>query len=275
MKKLALVGRGSWGKNYIPFVKPENIKTRNYKELFGNKDLTSVIIASPTNTHFKIAKDFIKHGFNLLVEKPITQNHSEALILKKLARKHKVKIMAGHVLLYDEAYQSFKKLLSKIGRINYLEFIGLQSPVRKSSTLLLDWGPHPIYIFNDILKTVPAKVRATYLKNILNLKFFFSKKVQAEANLAWKYPKKIRLIKAVGIKGTLILDYKSYPKKITLGLKNQTLKSYYIKIKKSAIEHQIKAFEKLIAKEEKPHSHIDSAINTMKLLDIFSRQLQK
>jgi len=73
---LALIGKGKWGQNYINTISgmsecilpPENIKTLNYPELFSYKGVDGVIIASPTVTHYPIAKACIEHGLNILIE---------------------------------------------------------------------------------------------------------------------------------------------------------------------------------------------------------------
>lgn len=267
MNKLALVGHGAWGKNYLPFIQPEYVKTKNYKDLFNQKGVTAVIIATPTQTHFQIAKEFIKRGFNLLIEKPITQTFNEALALQRLSKKFKVKVMAGHILLYDEAFIFFKKTIKKIGKIKKIKFTGLKSPRRKGSTLLQDWMPHPIYIFLDITKSYPKTLHAKYAKGVLSANFSFKNDITASASVAWKYPNKKRLLEMVGQKGRVILNYKDSPKKIILKQNGKPQKTYSIKERKSALENQINAFER-------HQPNMNSAVHVMKILDELSRQLK-
>src|SRR5579871_4522232 len=100
MVTLALVGIGSWGKNYIATCKnlpnvhlkylcaasekrftsyPGNyIKITNYKDLFAYSDIDGVIIATPNATHDEISYEFIKRGIYVLVEKPMSENYQKA-----------------------------------------------------------------------------------------------------------------------------------------------------------------------------------------------------
>src|SRR3990172_3416980 len=48
----------------------------DYNDLLDKVDAVSIVV--PTELHYKIAKDFLRHGVHVLVEKPITRTLSEA-----------------------------------------------------------------------------------------------------------------------------------------------------------------------------------------------------
>ena len=79
----------------------------NYVDLFGKVDAVS--IATTTNTHFAIAKDCIKHGVHVLVEKPITETVAQANELISLAKKYRVKLQIGHLERFNSAHFSLDK----------------------------------------------------------------------------------------------------------------------------------------------------------------------
>ncbi|MBU2102395.1 MAG: Gfo/Idh/MocA family oxidoreductase, partial [Candidatus Omnitrophica bacterium] len=83
----------------------------NYRELAGKVDLVS--IATPTATHFEIAKFFLANRVPVLVEKPITQKLPQARALVNLARAHKTLLMVGHVERYNNAYLAIKEMVRK------------------------------------------------------------------------------------------------------------------------------------------------------------------
>lgn len=56
----------------------------NYHELLDKVDLVS--IAATTSAHFSIARDFLKHGVHVLIEKPITETVAQAEELIMLAK---------------------------------------------------------------------------------------------------------------------------------------------------------------------------------------------
>lgn len=80
----------------------------DYKSLIPHLDIVS--IATPTNSHFEIAKYAILHKKHLLIEKPITDNLRFAKILIKLARRNKVLLQVGHVERFNSAFIATQKL---------------------------------------------------------------------------------------------------------------------------------------------------------------------
>ncbi len=86
-------------------------KTRafgDYKSLLPLVDMVS--IATPTNTHFEIAKYAILNKKHVLVEKPVTDNLRMARILMKLAKRKKVILQVGHVERFNSAFLATQKL---------------------------------------------------------------------------------------------------------------------------------------------------------------------
>jgi predicted dehydrogenase len=80
----------------------------DYKSLIPQVDMVS--IATPTNTHFEIAKYAILNGKHVLIEKPITNNLRHARILIRLARRKKVILQVGHVERFNAAFLAAQKL---------------------------------------------------------------------------------------------------------------------------------------------------------------------
>ncbi|HQP91933.1 MAG TPA: Gfo/Idh/MocA family oxidoreductase, partial [Candidatus Omnitrophota bacterium] len=80
----------------------------DYRSLISRCDMVS--IATPTNTHFEIAKYAILAGKHVLIEKPITDNLKTAHILTKLARKKGVILQVGHVERFNSAFIATQKI---------------------------------------------------------------------------------------------------------------------------------------------------------------------
>jgi predicted dehydrogenase len=80
----------------------------DYKSLIPLVDIVS--IATPTNTHFEIAKYAILNRKHVLIEKPITDNLRAARILMRLAKRKKVILQVGHVERFNSAFLATQKL---------------------------------------------------------------------------------------------------------------------------------------------------------------------
>ena len=76
----------------------------NHKDLVGLVDAVS--IASPTTTHFDVAKDCLAAGIHVLVEKPITVSQSEAQTLIDLAKENGCVLQVGHLERFNPALLS-------------------------------------------------------------------------------------------------------------------------------------------------------------------------
>ncbi len=80
----------------------------DYRTLIHQADIIS--IATPTNTHFEIAKYAILAKKHVLIEKPITNNLRHARILAKLAHRKRVILQVGHVERFNSAFVATQKL---------------------------------------------------------------------------------------------------------------------------------------------------------------------
>jgi UDP-2-acetamido-3-amino-2,3-dideoxy-glucuronate N-acetyltransferase len=88
-----------------------NIQTSlDYFDILKDDSIKAVVIATPTNTHFQIAKDALIAGKHVFIEKPITVNSQEAKKLIELAKD--VILFVGHIFLYHPCYKKLKETIS-------------------------------------------------------------------------------------------------------------------------------------------------------------------
>lgn len=238
MITLALIGLGKWGFNHLKTVEEiptaklkyvcttnsqtlrslpgKYIKSQNYRTLFHYQDIDGVIIATPTFTHFQIAKDFLKRNYNLLIEKPLTANYQEAVKLKKIYDQSSSLVLVGHIFRYHPAYLKAKELVKKIGQIKYLDFESLDyGPFRNDISALWDWGPHDIAMCLGIMEKMPLEVAAwqmnklrpqSSLADLITLRLKFSQDVDVWMKIGWLSPVKRRRITIVGSQSSIIFD---------------------------------------------------------------------
>jgi len=293
MIKLALVGKGAWGKNYISTINSlsfcklpkDYIRTFDYKELFPHKDIDGVIISSPTSTHFKIAKEFLEKGFNVLVEKPITANYEETQELFKIANDTREILEVGHIYLYNPAYLKIKKIISQLGDIKYISSQRMDyGPVRQDISSLWDWAPHDISMSIDLFGELPKSVSA-YGANFLqpNTPFYdmcyirleFSNNKLVFINVGWLSPLKKREMVIVGEDKAIIFD-DAASKKITYleNLKGDRRIKYPSFSKKSPLELEISNFVRLI-KKDKSRKNSEMGLNVVKVISACEKSIRQ
>ena len=126
----------------------------SYTELFGREDVDLVVNASYSDDHYAISKDLLKHGFNVLSEKPFGRTYYECNDLALTAKENNVLICAFHQSLYNPMFLKVKEIIAsgKLGEIFQinLKYSGFarrwdwQTLQSRCAGGVYNTGPHPI-----------------------------------------------------------------------------------------------------------------------------------
>lgn len=292
---LALFGSGYWGTklaaeyvqlqksnrkfNFFGIVDPD--KTRladiqkklnlrsdllydNVQECLCNPDINAIHIATPNETHFRIAHDALTQNKHVLLEKPMSMTSRDAFKLARLAEESGQILLVGHIFRFNSALEKAKEILEQgqIGKINYLQMSWLDylEPL-PDRDIIFDLLPHPVDIANYLTGEWPSSIythsfsftRPTQ-KEKEDVAFIIMEmpdKSSAQITLSWIQPGiKQRLVTVTGTKGTIVID--------TL---LQDLFVYYnngktkVRIKKNnTIMSMIKHFINCILRTENPNN---------------------
>lgn len=130
---------------------------QDYRELFHRVDAVS--IAVPTHLHVRIARDFLQHGVDVLVEKPLAETLAEAEELVDLAEREGRILQVGHVERFNGAVRALHRIVKAPG---FIECHRL-SPFPQRSTdvdVVLDLMIHDIDILLSLVKSPVSHVSA-------------------------------------------------------------------------------------------------------------------
>ena len=83
----------------------------SHRELIGQVDAVSVVV--PTSEHFKVARDYLKNGIDVLIEKPMTTTLEEADELVDIAESQDLVMQVGHLERFNQAVVALKGILKK------------------------------------------------------------------------------------------------------------------------------------------------------------------
>lgn len=92
----------------------------DYHDVFSNHiQVDFITIATASGSHYLIANDFIKNGFNVLIEKPITLSLIEARKLIESSEEHQVVVGAIHPNRFIDSYRHLFQAIQKgeLGKI--------------------------------------------------------------------------------------------------------------------------------------------------------------
>jgi len=251
---LAVIGCGKWGMNHVRTARKlfgdkfkycsdntqesrETVKTISDKiifttdinEIINDVNINAVIVSTPAETHFEIAKKLLISGKNILVEKPITLNSDEAKILDEIAKERDLILMVGHLLLFHPAILKIKEFIDngKLGRLQYIYSNRLNlGTVRTEENILWSFAPHDISVIQFFTEDVPLYVTATgavfLQENIQDTTLTilkFKNNIHAHIYVSWLHPFKEQRLVVIGDKSMMMFEdtlkdnkLKFYPK---------------------------------------------------------------
>ena len=188
----------------------------DYRQLLANPEVDAVVIATPTATHFEVARAALLADKHALVEKPLTSHTTEAEALRRLARKHGRALMAGHTFLFNAGIRKLKDCIASgdIGRVYYLRSTRTNlGPIRKDVGAVRDLAAHDVAIFNYLLDAEPLEVSARGerfirrgIEDVAFISLSYPGRVLANIHVSWLDPKKVRQIVVTGSKKMLSWD---------------------------------------------------------------------
>lgn len=129
----------------------------DYLSLVGRVAAASVVV--PTPQHFDIARDLIRSGIDVLVEKPITDNLTDAYVLASIAEERGMVLQVGHIERFSSAYRALAKIVT---RPLYVECYRI-SPWKRRGVdvdVILDLMIHDIDIILGLVASRAVKVDA-------------------------------------------------------------------------------------------------------------------
>jgi len=195
---------------------PDMRTTQNYLDILEDKDIKAVVIATPANTHYRLAKAALLSGKHVLVEKPIAIRTSDAKDLIRIARIKKRVLMVGHTFKFNPGIKALKELIKnrKLGEIYYIYSRRTNlGPLRKDVNAMWDLAPHDISIISYLLNSQPQDVTARgkkflahNLEDVVFMTLTYPRKIFVHVQVSWLDPRKVREIIVVGSKRMAVFD---------------------------------------------------------------------
>jgi hypothetical protein len=97
----------------------------------------SVIIATPTPTHYELTKRCLLAGKSVLVEKPLAETYKQCLELIELAEAQGVKLMVAHTHVHGERWRACASAAASMGLR-----LRVTIPLCTKTEQLQSWLPH-------------------------------------------------------------------------------------------------------------------------------------
>ena len=293
--KTALIGCGYWGailKRYIeenPNFSLEcvcNSKSDLEEEVWKNKDISAVVVATPNKTHYPIVRAALLSGKHVLSEKPLALKTEECEELRELAKNKNLELVTEYVFTFSRALNKAKKIAGngKIGNIRGFEMSTKHLGRFGGGSVYFLLGSHMLSVLDMF---VPIKGLKFERKDLVTYKgevetgviFFENKDISGQIVVSLNYPKKETKITVYGEKGTMVYDSISQPalqvetyERVpwTIGLKlPRTHKEYNID-ESNNLKYAIEYFYEVIKGNSK--SNIDRAVKISRILESIQKK---
>lgn len=241
MIRIGVIGLGYWGPNLVRCFQdlpecqvayicerdteklrsicskfPDVIGTTDDADVLRNDRVDAVVIATPTKTHFNLARRALDNGLHTFVEKPLATSGNECADLIELAAAKEKVLFVGHVFLYSAAVAKLKDTVSsgELGEICYISSTRLNlGPVRRDVNALWDLAPHDISIILELMGASPTSVSCSGLAyldrnihDVCNVTMQFPDNRIGIVHVSWLDPNKRRMMTIVGNKKMAVYD---------------------------------------------------------------------
>ncbi len=239
-QKIAVLGCGIWGRNIVrnfynlnalgmvcdldeenlAKVKeqyPDVVTTKDFHDILNSKEITGVVVVTPSHTHYKFVKAMLEAGKHVYVEKPISTVAQEAKDLTEVADSKGLVLMVGHLLLYHPAVNRLKMLIEEgaLGDIVYAQSDRLNVNFFKNDrSVMWDLAPHDVSMMSYVTGKEPVRVISAVgcssdrndIMDITHISIEFEGGMVGQISDSWITPRKHVQLLVRGTKATAILD---------------------------------------------------------------------
>ena len=239
LPKVALVGCGYWGKNLVRNfhalgslgmvcdptdagrtlareLAPEIEVVEDMETALRSEEIAAVAIATPAETHRKLAERCLQAGKDVFVEKPMALTAAEGESMKAVAEENGRILMVGHLLEYHPAVIKLRELIDygELGKVNYIYSNRLNfGKIRTEENALWSFAPHDIAVILRLMGGFPVEVTAcggsyltTNLADVTVSCLRFTDERRGHVFVSWLHPFKEQRLVVVGDKQMAVFN---------------------------------------------------------------------
>src|SRR3989475_1104510 len=239
--RVGVIGCGYWGPNLVrnfarhPYSEVEAVCDMRYEramlvgaeyripmvtddpaKLIANSELDLVVVATPSFSHFPLAKAALEAGKHVLVMKPLATRTDHAEELCALAERQGVLLAVDHTFVFTGAVRKMHQLIStgEIGDLYYFDSVRINlGLIQTDVNVVWDLAPHDVAIMDYLIGQEPTSVSATGAshggsptENIAYVTVRYEGSLIGHVHVNWLAPAKVRRTIVGGSKRMMIYD---------------------------------------------------------------------
>ncbi|PYL57055.1 MAG: oxidoreductase [Verrucomicrobia bacterium] len=227
-------------------------------------------IATPTNTHYEVARSLLARGKHLLIEKPITDNTAHAGELAGLAAQNGLILQVGHVERFNPVLSALEE------RLTHPRFIEAHrlSPYPERSTdigVVLDLMIHDLEIILHLVRSPVQTIDAVGVavlsrgEDIANARLRFEDGCVANITSSRISPERMRKIRVFQEDAYLSLDYEKQSGEIYRRAEGRITREKVEIAREEPLKHQLVSFVECARSGRQPRVSGFQAIAALEL----------
>jgi predicted dehydrogenase len=187
----------------------------SFDALLADDAVQAVVIATPPDTHFSLAKQALSAGKHVLVQKPLAKRLVDGEELAALAKASELVLMPGHTFIYSPAVNVVRDLIQNevIGDIHFITSARMNLGRYQHDGVIWDLAPDDLsillYWLGQPVVEVAAAGSCVFHEGVPETAFltiWFAGGVTASVQLSWLAPRKLRQMIVVGSKRMIQFD---------------------------------------------------------------------
>jgi len=174
LEKFEIVGIANHDKEVdAEFPKDWNVKTfYDHQEMFSSlrEKIDCVVVLTQSEYHYQVTKAAVEHGYDVLVEKPFSEDTTKIQEINKLAKKKGTRVYIVLQCRYMSLYKAAQEVLDKelLGEIRSVDFSQIwQRPVgymseKKALRPLFEYTIHYLDLITQLFATPEVLYTKSY-----------------------------------------------------------------------------------------------------------------
>ncbi len=313
LPRVAVIGCGNWGKNLVrnfahlgalstvcdseqkrlDYVAKEHkgiAVTSDYASVLADPEVSAIVIATPSDTHFMLAERALMAGKHVYVEKPLARDVKHAEKLDELATERNLVLMVGHLLLYHPAVNCLKDLIAS-GELGDLLFVRSDrmnfNNSRRDWSVLWDLAPHDISMMSYLLDCESPEVSRVGgwdtlgdgLVDVAYLDLTFpmgNRSIPGQVRNSWIDPQKLVRLTVNGTKKTAVLNDTQQEDKLALHsvtAEGRMVVEYPYYPTGEPLQLECEHFLQCILRGERPRTDANNAYHVVRILSDVEKRL--
>ncbi len=187
-----------------------------WRELLTRDDLTLIVVATPLDSHWEIAREAIRHGKHVLVETPFTRDAEQAEELVELASRQGVLLAVNFTSLLSPEIQFVREMI-ETGELGELNFVDSQrtsvGSIERQADVMLDLASHELAMIefvtgrgaNGVLATGSCHVESGQV-DVAYINLDYGDGMMANIHVNRLVPVQSQRLMIGGTKKTIVMD---------------------------------------------------------------------